>query len=320
MNASVFRKSVTAGSAHSAAGHLEFEILNAFTTETFGGNPAAIVFLPHTLPTEILLKINDNFNQPIVVYISPPTGKITPGEGAAVFGLRWFGPRNEMKICGHGTLAAAEAIFSRFEPAQINTLEFETLSGILTAQRVGDKISMELPAGSTISATAEEESLVKHVFARAVSKPNVNIRYIGHGGPGFTNYLFVEVDKSEELAEWRPDVNVFAELAPTQILVVTAATAAEGIAYETRMFAPTIGVGEDHVCGSAHCLNAPYWAAKASDARYSEGEVQHSKAVSVRGGTIWAAYFASAGRVKILGNVKRVAFGMLELADFVGEE
>ncbi|KAJ7165414.1 hypothetical protein C8R46DRAFT_997845 [Mycena filopes] len=312
MDASVFTKSV-------APGHLEFEILNAFTTQTFGGNPAAIVFLPQTLPTEILLKINDNFNQPIVVYISASTGKITPGEGAAVFGLRWFGPKNEMKICGHGTLAAAEAIFRRLEPAQnINTLEFETLSGILTAQRVGDKISMELPAGSTISASAEEEVLVKSVFARAVGKPSLDIRYIGHGGPGFTNYLFVEVDKSEELAEWRPDVNVF--LAPTQILVVTAAAAAEGIAYETRMFAPTIGVGEDHVCGSAHCLNAPYWAAKALDARYSEGEVQHSKAVSVRGGDIWAAYFASAGRVRILGNVKRVAFGMLELADFVGEE
>lgn len=102
-----------------------------------------------------------------------------------------------------------------------------------------------------------------------------------------------------------------AELAPrTQILVVTAASDKPGIAYETRMFAPTIGVGEDHVCGSAHCLNAPYWASKGR----LDGKVQHSKAVSARGGDIWTEYVASTGRVKIRGNVKRVAAGTLDLS------
>lgn len=112
-----------------------------------------------------------------------------------------------------------------------------------------------------------------------------------------------------------------AELAPrTQILVVTSASRAEGIAYETRMFAPSIGVREDHACGSAHCLNAPYWAVKAQDAdgEYTAGKPQHAKAVSVRGGDIWAAYFAAAGRVRVRGDVKRVAVGTLELGGVVG--
>ncbi|KAJ7722841.1 hypothetical protein B0H16DRAFT_1599817 [Mycena metata] len=298
-------------------GHLEFEILNAFTTNTFGGNPAAIVFSPNTLPNEILQQINDNFNKPIVVYVSPPKTLVPPKPGTAVFALRWFGPRNEMKICGHGTLAAAESIFRRLDPSkEISTLEFETLSGLLSAQRVGDKIQMELPAGSTLPASVEESSLVDDVFARAVGRPSVGIRYMGYGGPGFTNYLLVEVDKSEKLGEWRPKVQHFAELAPrTQILVVTSASDTQGIAYETRMFAPSIGVGEDHVCGSAHCLNAPYWAAKAQDGGYTEGKAQHAKAVSIRGGEIWAEYFASSSRVKIRGNVKPVAVGTLDLSD-----
>ncbi|KAJ7249765.1 hypothetical protein B0H12DRAFT_689788 [Mycena haematopus] len=299
---------------------LHFQIVNAFTTNTFGGNPAVIIFLHKSLPDEVLHKINENFNQPIVVYVSPPTSNTPPQVGCAVFGLRWFGPRNEVRICGHGTLAAAEAIFRRLEPVNnVTTIEFETLSGTLKAHRVDDQISMDLPAGTTVVASAEETAVVEDVFARALAKPRVNIQYVGYGGAGFMNYLFVEVDKSENLSEWRPNIDCFAELAPrTQILVVASAAQEEGIAYETRMFAPDLGVGEDHACGSAHCLNAPYWAVKAQGGRvngeYTEGKPQHAKAVSVRGGEIWASYFAAANRVQIRGNVKSFAVGTLDLA------
>ncbi|KAJ7907105.1 hypothetical protein B0H13DRAFT_1716003 [Mycena leptocephala] len=298
------------------AGHLDFQILNAFTSDTFGGNPAAIVFLDKMLPDHVLEKINATLNQPIGVFVSPPKSTIPPKQGSTVFGLRWFGPRNEMYICGHGTLAAAEAIFRRLDPAKnITTLEFETLSGTHTAQRVGDKVQMELPAGTTVPASAEERVVVEDIFARALGKPSVNIRYVGHGGPGFTNYLFVEVDKTEKLAEWRPDAKLPSR---TQILVVSSA-GQDGIAYETRMFAPNIGVREDHVCGSAHCLNAPYWAAKAQEGHVeggsTDGKAQHAKAVSARGGDIWASYFAAAGRVRMRGNVKLFAEGTLDLTD-----
>ncbi|KAF8168942.1 hypothetical protein K438DRAFT_1774461 [Mycena galopus ATCC 62051] len=307
----------------SSLGHLDFHILNAFTTGVFSGNPAVIVFLPIELPDEILLRINDNLNQPIVVYVSPPKSKTPPKNGCAVYGLRWFGPTCEVNICGHGTLAAAEAIFRRPDADQnITTLEFETLSGILTAHRVGDQISMELPAGTTVPASSEETAIVEEIFARALAKPAVRINYVGYGGTGFSNYLFVEVDEAEKLSEWRPNVEPFLDLAPrTQVLVVTSASRTEGIAYETRMFAPAFGVLEDHACGSAHCLNAPYWAVKSQsgciDGDYTAGKPQHAKAVSVRGGDIWASYFAAANRVQIRGHVKSVAVGTLNLTDIV---
>ncbi|KAJ7216306.1 hypothetical protein GGX14DRAFT_441086 [Mycena pura] len=306
------------------AGRLEFQTLNAFTQNTFGGNPAAIVFLQYMLPDDVLEKIKDNFNQPIIVYVSPPK------PGSFAYGLRWFGPRNEVSICGHGTLAAAEAIFRRLNPAgDVSRLEFDSKSGRLTAERVEDKIRIELPAATTVPASAEETLAIEGVFARALGKPgkSVGIRYAGFGGPGFKNYLLVEVEVEEGLSAWKPMVEHFVELAPrTQILVVTSASRKEGIAYETRMFAPTIGVREDHVCGSAHCLNAPYWAEKAEAQRvenglasggYTNGRPQHAKAVSQRGGDIWAMYFADKQRVQLDGNVKFVSIGMLDVADVV---
>jgi hypothetical protein len=114
--------------------------------------------------------------------------------------------------CGF-KVAAAEAIFGRPELAEnVTTLEFQTLSGILTAHRVGNQISMELPAGTTVSASPEETGAVQDIFARALSKPSVDIRYIGYGGPGFLNYLLVEVDKGEKLSEWRPNIDCFVRI------------------------------------------------------------------------------------------------------------
>ncbi|KAJ7482018.1 hypothetical protein FB451DRAFT_1085706 [Mycena latifolia] len=305
--------------ASSTSSQLDFQLVNAFTSDTFGGNPAAIVFLKDEMPSNrVLGKIKDNFNQPIVVFISPPKSDTPKKESVAVFGIRWYGPWDEVPICGHGTLAATEAIFRRLDPAdKITTLEFQSLSGLLTAHREPDnKITMSFPAGTTIPASKEETQGVEAIFGRAVGKDSVAINYVGHGGPGFKNYMLVEVDASEELSTWRPDPQQFAALERVHILVVTSASRQDGIAYETRMFAPNIGNPEDHVCGSANCLNAPYWAGKRG---YPSGYEQHAKAVSIRGGEIWSTYFEGVGgepgRVQMRGHVKHTASGTLDLAD-----
>ncbi|KAJ7481992.1 hypothetical protein FB451DRAFT_1130397 [Mycena latifolia] len=295
---------------------LEFQLLNAFTSDTFGGNPAAIVFLKDEMPSDrVLGKIKDNFNQPIVVFISPPKPDTPKKQGVAVFGIRWYGPWGEVHICGHGTLAATEAIFRRLDPAdKITTLEYQSLSGLLTAHREPDnKITMTFPAATTIPASKEEIQGVEAIFDRAVGKDNVAINYVGWGGPGFKNYMLVEVDASEELSTWRPDPQQFAALKSTQLLVVTSASRQEGVSYETRMFAPNIGNPEDPACGSANCLNAPYWAGKRG---YASGYEQYGKSVSARGGEIWSTYFEAvggAGRVQIRGHVKHTASGTLDL-------
>jgi hypothetical protein len=74
---------------------------------------------------------------------------------------------------------------------------------------------MELPAGTTIAASENECRLVHGVFCRALGKSNVEIRYVGFGGPGFTNYLLVEVDVSEELGSWQPKAEHFVSPRPS---------------------------------------------------------------------------------------------------------
>ena len=44
--------------------------------------------------------------------------------------------------------------------------------------------------------------------------------------------------------------------------MVTARAATGGIDFISRFFAPSVGVNEDPVTGSAHCCLAPYWQKK----------------------------------------------------------
>ena len=78
------------------------------------------------------------------------------------------------------------------------------------------------------------------------------------------------------------------------------------IAYETRMFAPKIGVSEDHVCGSANCLLAPYWAQKLGK---KEGEEMFAKQVSQRAGDLWTEVDMVNKKVLLSGEATTFAKG-----------
>ncbi|KAJ7305474.1 hypothetical protein DFH08DRAFT_976400 [Mycena albidolilacea] len=88
-----------------------------------------------------------------------------------------------------------------------------------------------------------------HLFTDAV-----DINYIGYGGPGFSDYLLVKVDAAESLTELRPDVDFFG---PGRKSSSSHPLRGPGIAYETRMLAPSISVRKGHACGSAHCPLCP---------------------------------------------------------------
>lgn len=73
------------------------------------------------------------------------------------------------------------------------------------------------------------------------------------------------------------------------------------------MFAPDLGVYEDHVCGSAHGLLVPYWNRKLD----MKGATMHSHQASARGGDLWVNLDEEKGLVRLAGNVIKVAQGII---------
>src|SRR5262249_41779070 len=111
--------------------------VDAFAGRPFGGNPAGVCLLEKAADASWMQHVAAEMNV-------AETAFVVPGERA--FGLRWFTPTVEVGLCGHATLASAHALWEagRVEPTA--TIAFETLSGILTAERDGDRIAITLPA------------------------------------------------------------------------------------------------------------------------------------------------------------------------------
>ena len=60
------------------------------------------------------------------------------------FRLRWFTPGTEVELCGHATLASAFVMLNFYEQGS-DTVQFNTLSGVLTVQRRGNLYEMDFP-------------------------------------------------------------------------------------------------------------------------------------------------------------------------------
>ena len=81
---------------------LLYYIVNAFTDQTFGGNPAAVMMLESWLPDPQLQALAAQHNLSETAFLVQ--------QSPASYELRWFTPVQEVPLCGHATLAAAHVL------------------------------------------------------------------------------------------------------------------------------------------------------------------------------------------------------------------
>lgn len=94
--------------------------------------------------------------------------------------------------------------------------------------------------------------------------------------------------------------------------IITTASSTGDELFVSRMFAPgTIPGDEDHVCGSAHCLMAPYWYKKRG---IPSGQEIKAKQVSSRGGDLKVVWEADRNTVQLKGISTVLGKGELYLA------
>ena len=94
-----------------------------------------------------------------------------------------------------------------------------------------------------------------------------------------STYGVVVLESEAAVAALTPDMEAL-ERADPQGTVVTAPGTDDGIDFVSRFFGPAVGVPEDPVTGSAHCVTTPYWAG-----RLGRTEL-HARQISRRGGEL----------------------------------
>jgi predicted PhzF superfamily epimerase YddE/YHI9 len=255
--------------------------VDSFTENPFQGNPAAVCLLPKPLPDEVLQKIAAEMNLSETAFLVPEGDK---------WRLRWFTPLVEVDLCGHATLASAQVLYERGLLDKGREALFLTRSGPLRAFWRKGWIELDFPRRDVIE---------KKIPARIVKAVGVSPLATGISGD---NYL-IEVTSQEEVARARPDFVSLARLTDHG-LILTSHYAAPEYDFVSRFFAPTIGVNEDPVTGSAHCSLAPYWAR-----RLGKTEMTAYQA-SARGGVLRLQLGSE--RVAISGQAVLVMAGELQ--------
>jgi PhzF family phenazine biosynthesis protein len=166
------------------------------------------------------------------------------GDGDGDYRLRWFTPRVEVPLCGHGTLASAAVVMERLEPGR-NRVVFHSASGPLTVQRGETGYVMDFPArlSERIAAPPELVQALGVVPVEVVANQ--------------FNYLAL-LESEKLLRELTPDMTALARVGRPGVIVT--APSDGNYDFISRYFAPAKGIPEDPVTGAAHCMLAPYWA------------------------------------------------------------
>ncbi|KAK3437786.1 hypothetical protein EUGRSUZ_C02459 [Eucalyptus grandis] len=246
---------------------VQYSVVDAFTDTAFKGNPAAVCVLEEEREEEWLQAVAREFNISETCYLTRASGSELASSSPR-FRLRWFTPVEEVELCGHATLAAAHTLFTS-GMVDSDTIEFMTLSGILTAKRVpemksniskiqdgdvpGILIELDFPVVPIAEDDAERISCVSKVLN---GTSIVEIKKTATGDH------FIVIPSGKEVEEFQPQFDEIQRCPGRGIIITGSAQPDSGFDFVSRFFAPKLGVNEDPVCGSAHCALAPYWSEK----------------------------------------------------------
>ena len=114
---------------------LQIYVVDAFTSQVFGGNPAAVCQLARLLDEAVMQAI-------AAENILAETAFFVPRAGGDDFDLRWFTPVIEMDLCGHATLASAFVLFKFLEPGR-RTVRFFSKGGELRVDQRDDTLMLD---------------------------------------------------------------------------------------------------------------------------------------------------------------------------------
>lgn len=227
--------------------------VDAFTRKPFSGNPAGVVLNADGLSSDQMQRIANEMNLSETVFM------LKPETEDADLRIRWFTPSQEVNLCGHATIALFHVLAEQgefgLEVNEPQSFVAETKSGPITIdlewKDLNPYVKMSLPVPSFFPYPDDYSVLcaaigVSEVELSQKAKPQIT-------GDG---YCYIPLANYESLGTLEPNVHLMRKLNErhdlTGFAVVTTDTGDRDVDWHMRFFAPSLGVSEDPVTGSAN--------------------------------------------------------------------
>ena len=259
--------------------------IDAFASDVFTGNPAAVCPLESWLDPEQMQSIAQENNLSETAFFVPT---------ANGYDLRWFTPTTEVELCGHATLASAYVIFNCIGTSN-KQICFNTRSGPLTVGKERGLFRMDFPVRRAHPVVAPHPYLLEGLGRSPES-------VLAYGEAEQSGYYLAVFRNEDEVRELKPDLPLLTEL--TGMMVIATAPGHQ-VDFVSRCFAPGFGVDEDPVTGSAHCVLTPYWCERLNKPSLRAHQV------SARGGEVFCQLLGD--RVALSGNAVCYLEGTIEI-------
>ena len=249
--------------------------VDAFIGDVERGNPAVVVLLERLMPDDELQKIAYELGVSETAFVR---------RVGDAWSLRWFTPTVEVDLCGHATLATLHVLLSELGVPG-GEFYFQTRAGVLSGRRLHDgMLGVDLP-----------RSYLEPVEPSVLNGTLGPVREVYQAG---AQSVLAVLEDYETLCALTVDpMSLF--LIPSSI-VIAACHGGPGADVTIRVFAPRLGLAEDHVTGSAMCAVAPWWMEQVGSPTVSVRQA------SARGGVMHARLFER--NVEVAG-MARTFFG-----------
>jgi trans-2,3-dihydro-3-hydroxyanthranilate isomerase len=225
--------------------------VDAFTETPLTGNPAGVVLKADGLTERQMQMVAREMSVPETAFILSPS---TPG---ADLRIRWFTPTTEVPLCGHATVASFHALaednMCGMENPGSFSFKLETKSGILPVEVTKTRDETDVLFGLTLPEFTRAGQYKLDIMRIL----NITLEEFENRMPiVVANYLYVPIRRLHTIFSMKPNFFAMSQFLSNRNLsglcVFTTETVDKGSHVHSRFFAPTVGINEDPVTGSAN--------------------------------------------------------------------
>lgn len=254
---------------------MKYFIVDAFTREAFGGNPAGVVLLDQDFPDERLMT-------QVAAELRYSETAFVQHNGPKEYTVRYFTPTGEVDLCGHATISTFGVLREQGLIADGDVCLNHTLAGDLEVA-ISEQVMMQMATPTVVDRQVDADRLHRIMDPTAAIRwPDSPIEIVSTGLPD----IILPMASMEDLNGMRPDMEALSAISQ-ELKVVGAhafALTDDGYTAHVRNFGPLYGIPEESATGTAnaaltHYLHRRGLIAAGDRCRFMQGEAMRRPSV-----------------------------------------